>query len=99
MFKKEYLFVIIAFLLVMTVSISHGYAVSEETKGKIWKEDFNRLGEGPNRTAPEGWKRQGKPGTPPAKFSIKKNILNGDSFLHMVADKASASIREHLKNC
>ena len=49
-----------------------------------WKENFN------SGHIPKGWKVQGKPGTKQAVFSVQKE--NGDSFLRVEADNASASL-------
>ncbi len=51
-----------------------------------WEEEFEKTGS----QLPVGWQLRGKPGTPEAVFSVQKK--NGDSFLHMEADKASASL-------
>ncbi len=57
-----------------------------------WKEDFDPVsGEG-RPAIPEGWKRIKKPGTTPAVFSEVKDEKQDLSFLHMEADKASASL-------
>lgn len=57
--------------------------------GIVWEEDFGgKAGKG----APEGWKLKGKLGTPNAVFSVEENPENGDNFLHVEADKASAFV-------
>ena len=66
-----------------------------ETKEKaiiVWGQDFNAgPGKGPFQV-PDNWRLERKPGTPPAVFSILKNKEGDDSYLHMEADKASASL-------
>lgn len=51
-----------------------------------WKEEFGKIGS----SLPAGWQLRGKPGTPKSVFSVQKE--KGVSFLHMEADKASASL-------
>lgn len=57
-----------------------------------WKEEFKIMG---TLSIPKGWEIQGKPGTPKAIFSIKKE--GSDSFLNMKADDASASLVTFVK--
>lgn len=65
------------------------YAKSEEAAA--WKEDFE-ASSGKVRQIPEGWQLKGKPGTPPATFYAEKDDKEGISYLHVEADRASASI-------
>ena len=58
-----------------------------------WREDFIPAGgAGKEAALPKGWRLVKKPGTRPALFSVKRDMQNGVSFLHMEADKASASL-------
>ncbi|MFH1791737.1 MAG: DUF3047 domain-containing protein [Candidatus Omnitrophota bacterium] len=54
-----------------------------------WKVDFSA---DPVGKAPSGWDLKKKPGTPPAEFTVVKNPKGPKPYLHMTADKASASI-------
>ena len=54
-----------------------------------WKEDFSGTG---GSSLPEGWKLVRKPGTRSAVFLVKRDTKENISFLHMEADKASASV-------
>ena len=57
-----------------------------------WREDFKAgPGKGPF-PVPDNWRLKKKPGTPSAVFSIEKSKEDDDSYLHMEADKASASL-------
>jgi hypothetical protein len=62
---------------------------------KGWLEDFTS-GQAAG-ALPNGWVVQGKPGTKPADFHIERDAKAGASFLHMEADKASASIIARLE--
>ncbi len=64
----------------------------------VWSEDFSAaLGE--NGTGiPKNWKLQKKPGTPPAVFSLDKDVKNNSAHLRMEADKASGSLITRIDN-
>lgn len=59
-------------------------------EGKVvWQEHFTS---GEEKGVPKGWRLEGKPGTPKTIFSIEKDPKDGEHFLQMEADKATASI-------
>ncbi len=67
--------------------------IFKKESGTAWREEFvPAFGSGIN-SLPAGWKLKRKPGTNPAIFSIKKDLKEGGSFLHMKADlRQSASL-------
>lgn len=61
-----------------------------------WIEQFSSPGVSGIQALPPGWVIENKPGTALAEFSVRKDEISGDSFLHMEADKASASVITRL---
>lgn len=85
------LIIVVVILIAGTLVFLRGdYFVPKEQKEAVsWKEDFaHKQGKG----VPSGWKLKGKPGTPKAEFSVEKDPKSDTNFLHVEADKASASI-------
>jgi hypothetical protein len=75
---------------------SPAVAVKEEVLlPKGWVENFGNAGSG-LLTIPAGWMVENKPGTALADFSVRRDEKAGGAFLHMEADKASASIITRL---
>ncbi|MGB3241565.1 MAG: DUF3047 domain-containing protein [Candidatus Omnitrophota bacterium] len=66
--------------------------LSEMRTAVGWEEDFNSVSRSGRPVIPKGWRRQKKLGTKSAVFSAEKDKKNGLSFLHMEADKASATL-------
>ncbi|MFA6078258.1 MAG: DUF3047 domain-containing protein [Candidatus Omnitrophota bacterium] len=63
-----------------------------------WREEFTAAPAMVTSPLPDEWKVQKKPGTRSAVFSLKTDPAKGDSFLHMEADNASASIIRSIDN-
>lgn len=57
-----------------------------------WRKDFAPVSAAGENALPEGWKLEGKPGTRRANFSVATDPKDGTTFLHMEADRASASL-------
>lgn len=78
--------------LLSTLAVqAHGGEIPGTQKAE-WKEDFTVVSDGKKGNLPRGWTLRKKPGTKPAVFSVIKDDKAGRSYLHMEADKASASI-------
>lgn len=78
--------------LLSTLAVqAHGGEIPGTQKAE-WKEDFTEVSEGKKESLPPGWAVRKKPGTKPAVFGIIKDGTANRSYLHMEADKASASV-------
>ncbi|MFH1877808.1 MAG: DUF3047 domain-containing protein [Candidatus Omnitrophota bacterium] len=66
-------------------------AVAVKKDFTAWREDFGDASITAGDDVMPGWKRKKKPGTKAAVFSLAREV-EGGSYLHMEADKASASL-------
>jgi Protein of unknown function (DUF3047) len=66
--------------------------IFKKRAGTAWREEFDAVPKTSISLLPDNWKLQKKPGTKAAVFSIKSGPAQGDSFLSMEADRASASL-------
>ncbi len=72
---------------------ANGDAPLPEKKVKVaWREAFAPAPDAGNNALPKNWVVQGKPGTLPAVFSTMIDSGKNIYFLHMEADRGSASI-------
>ncbi len=70
-----------------------GFSSRPQETGTVgWKEDFDTADTESSHSVPEGWTFRGKPGTPKTVFSVVKGKGDGQSYLHMEADKATGSV-------
>lgn len=69
-----------------------GCAVPRKTSVTEWREEFKPSVTDSRPSLPANWILQTKPGTKPAVFRVEKNPDKNGYFLHMEADKASASL-------
>jgi hypothetical protein len=88
---------IIAILSIACVAVVAALVISHVTILKkeasvSWREDFASVYKAEEDVLPVGWQLRKKPLTKPAVFSVKKYSGTDDAFLHMEADKASASL-------
>ncbi len=79
------------FMLTTLAIYAHGGEIPRTQKAE-WKEDFTEVSAGKMGNIPPGWKVRKKPGTKAAVFGVIKDGKANRSYLHMDADKASASI-------
>lgn len=94
--KKLLIEIIVCFILIIPF-ITPCLADSENSNGRVWKEDFNLIPEQEKPVIPKGWVLKRKLGTKPSAFSVLKDEKEDSSYLHMTADKASASLIYNLK--
>ncbi len=74
----------LAFALVASAALSNSIT--------SWKEIFLFDGKNTAKVLPKGWEIKTKIGTAAAEFYLSRDEKDGNSFLHMESDKASASI-------
>jgi hypothetical protein len=89
--------VIVSIVILVCAALAAGFLlwrskISETREAVEWREDFNSASRSGRSIIPKGWRRQKKFGTKSAVFSVEKDKKNGSSFLHMEADKASATL-------
>ncbi|MEA3490025.1 MAG: DUF3047 domain-containing protein [Candidatus Omnitrophota bacterium] len=87
---------LIAIILILLALFLRGHFLVRPEKIKVrvvgWREDFGSVSPEGRPVIPRGWEKRGKPGTPPAIFSVVRDDKDGLSFLRVEADKASASL-------
>ncbi len=77
---------------------SRPVTLTEKTVPAVWREDFVSASALDKTAVPKGWKLEKKLGARPAIFSVKREGKEGFSFLHMEADRASASLITKVDN-
>ena len=96
--RSKWLIIIVG-ILVCLAAIGSFYLYQKLVPKKEiigWKDDFLSGKRKGKSVVPTGWRLRGKPGTPKAVFSIKRD-KTGDSFLHMEANKASGTVITKVK--
>lgn len=94
--KTLFIEIIVCFILIISFA-RQSLADSENSGDTGWKEDFNLIPEGKKEIIPKGWALKAKLGTKPATFCVLKDEKEDLFYLHMTADKASASLIYNLK--
>lgn len=84
--------VIIGCMAIVTEAANGDAPLPEKKATVVWQESFSFDPEAGNSPLPKNWIVQGKPGTLPAVFSIMTDSGKSSSFLHMEADRGSASV-------
>jgi hypothetical protein len=79
-------------LCVATLGFSTLAVVAVSNGISAWKENFALSGAESGKIMPKGWELKTKIGTPAAEFYLAKDGKDNTSFLHMEADKSSASV-------
>ncbi len=86
--------------LVFSIStiLKKGVPVGQREEFTVgWKEEFTPVPGAGKVVLPKGWAVRGKLGTKQAVFSLATDPKESNSFLHMEADKASASLISRVK--
>jgi hypothetical protein len=84
--------IIVGCMVVTAEAVSGDAALSEKKATVVWRESFTPAPESSNSTLPKDWLVKGKPGTLPAAFSMMIDKGKNITFLHMEADRGSASL-------
>lgn len=85
--------IVIIGCLTITAEMANGDAPLPKKKATVvWREAFAPVPDAGKNALPKNWVVQGKPGTLPAVFSTMIDAGKNISFLHMEADRGSASL-------
>lgn len=84
--------VIIGCIGLVTDTVEGDATLPEEIVTVVWRDAFAAAPDAGKNALPKNWIVQGKPGTLPAVFSSMSDEARKMTFLHMEADRASATL-------